>query len=484
MWVTDLSIIFFFSAAAKKSKGTSAATSETLASKKESKALEESKDAEMPLTKESSVVPVTKEGAEMPLTMEGADVPLTKEEGKVVSKESSKKDKQTVVNALLGPLEKEDLIKLLNERDQRTLLLKDLPIEIQEDALMKLSKDIQHVHIHIQVESDPFKIACYAFLEFENEAAAEKNFKSLSETVLKGKPLTVDYTGKKSLHRPKEPKILKELDIMKLYITGFPYTTTEIELKQLFPKAESLVMPIKWNTQRPLGFAFVKFEDADVCAEVMKQMNGKSFKGGKLVVVYANLVTNSQISKGTKRKTETAPATAKKIKAMPAATSEVPASKKESKALEETKDAEIPLTKEGTEMPLTKEGADVPLTKEDTEVPLTMEDTEMPLTKEHAEMPPTKEGTKVPLTKEEDKVFPKETLKTDKQATVIDALEKEVKRKILNKRNQQNLFLKDVPIQVPGTKRQTEIPSVIRLLLLSTLFFFFSSLHTLISQHR
>lgn len=93
-------------------------------------------------------------------------------------------------------------------------------------------------------------------MEFENEAAAEKNFKLLSETELKGKPLTVDYTGKKSLHRPKEPKILKELDITALYITGFPYTTTEIELKQLFPKAESLVMPIKRNTQRPLGQVF------------------------------------------------------------------------------------------------------------------------------------------------------------------------------------------------------------------------------------
>ncbi|CAE1242881.1 unnamed protein product [Acanthosepion pharaonis] len=237
----------------------------------------------------------------------------TKKE-KVVPKELPKKDKQTAVKASTAPLDKDEQMKLVNERDQRTLFLKDLPIEIQEDTLMKLSKDIQSVRIRKRIRRDPKKTACYAFLEFENEAAAEKNFKSLSETVLKGKPLTVDYTGKKSLHRPKEPKIIKELDPKKLYITGFPYTTTEIELRQLFPKADSLVMPIKRNTQRPLGFAFVKFEDADVCAEVMKQMNGKSFKGGKLVVLYANLVTDSQISKGTKRKTETAPGKAKKIK--------------------------------------------------------------------------------------------------------------------------------------------------------------------------
>lgn len=51
-----------------------------------------------------------------------------------------------------------------------------------------------------------------------------------------------------------------------------------------------------------------------------------------------------------------------------------------------------------------------------------------------------------------------------------------------NKRDQRTLFLKDLPIQVPGTKRQVEIAPVIRMLLLSTLFFFFSSLHTVFSQ--
>lgn len=46
----------------------------------------------------------------------------------------------------------------------------------------------------------------FAYVEFASEAAAETNFKLLSETVMRGRKLEVDYVGSKSSFQQKKQK--------------------------------------------------------------------------------------------------------------------------------------------------------------------------------------------------------------------------------------------------------------------------------------
>jgi len=209
---------------------------------------------------------------------------------------------------------KEQHQKTALERDAKTLFVKGLPVNTQEDALKKLSDDIVAVRMRKRIRRDPKKTVIYAFVEFTSEETAEKNFKTLSETKLEGKEIFVDYMGKKSAHKSGKASVVRDVDPKKLYITGFPNETTELEMKQLFPKASEVILLTRGTAKKSLGFAFAKFDDAEVCADEMKRVADKEFKGNKLVVVYANLITDAQLEARKRKRKGGNKAEAKKAK--------------------------------------------------------------------------------------------------------------------------------------------------------------------------
>jgi len=233
---------------------------------------------------------------------------------KAAAKAAPKEEVAAPAPAEVTEASKEQLDRSL-ERDAKTLFVKGLPVNTQEEALKNLSDDIVAVRMRKRIRRDPKKTVIYAFVEFTSEETAEKNFKTLSETKLEGKEIFVDYMGKKSAHKSGKAPVVKEVDPKKLYITGFPKETTELEMKQLFPKASEVILLTRGTAKRSLGFAFAKFDDADVCADEMKRVAEKEFKGSKLVVLYANLITDAQIEARKRKRNQGAnKAEAKKAK--------------------------------------------------------------------------------------------------------------------------------------------------------------------------
>eukprot|EP00106_Octopus_bimaculoides_P010152 XP_014777594.1 PREDICTED: nucleolin-like [Octopus bimaculoides] len=186
----------------------------------------------------------------------------------------------------------QEQLKFFNERNKRTLFVKQLPSKITESELSKLSSDILVVRMRKSRDS-----SVYAFVEFKDEATAQKNFKTLSECKFEGNPIFVDFASTKSTSEGPKGNIGK-LDPKKLYITGFPQKTTLEDLQKVLPNAQ-VTLPVKTSTNVPLGYAFAKFEIPDLCSEALKQVQGKVLHGTPLIALYAKLVP---LSKEIKRK--------------------------------------------------------------------------------------------------------------------------------------------------------------------------------------
>ena len=73
----------------------------------------------------------------------------------------------------------------------------------------------------------------------------------------------------------------------KLYVGGFPYSTEESELKDLFAEfgtIESVRIITDRDTGRSRGFGFVEMGATEECEAAIESLNGKDFNGRSLIV--------------------------------------------------------------------------------------------------------------------------------------------------------------------------------------------------------
>ena len=73
----------------------------------------------------------------------------------------------------------------------------------------------------------------------------------------------------------------------KLYVAGFPYTTGESELADLFSEygqVDSVKIIINRDTGKSRGFGFVEMQDAGSAKNAMKALEGTEFGGRNLMV--------------------------------------------------------------------------------------------------------------------------------------------------------------------------------------------------------
>jgi len=194
------------------------------------------------------------------------------------------------------------------ERDLRSLFIKGLAADVSEDEIRALSKDIVEVRVHISYYHNKFikqtdgksvkKIRSkYAFIEFSSEAAVETNKPSLEGKKVGDQEIVVDYVGSKSKHNSNQERVQKDVDPLKLYVTGFPTTITEDGLKSLFPKSISIHMPHRSKSKQPLGFAFVFFGNDKDAKDAHDRLHDSKHDGHQLVVLFARKTNHTAATK-------------------------------------------------------------------------------------------------------------------------------------------------------------------------------------------
>ncbi|BFZ03622.1 hypothetical protein BsWGS_06661 [Bradybaena similaris] len=191
-----------------------------------------------------------------------------------------------------------------DERDRRTLFLKDLPGKCTVRHIKALSKDIKQVRlkfIFALINKKRQRIG-FAYATFASEEAAENNFKKIDGAVIKGSKITVDYVGSKSKLKSDKPKKKPgEIDPLRLYVSGLPGNTREADILKLFPEAVDIELPMRQKDKMLFGYGFITFNDADVTAAYHDKSQDLTFQGRKLVVLYAKK-RNSGSKNSEKRK--------------------------------------------------------------------------------------------------------------------------------------------------------------------------------------
>ncbi|XP_067851345.1 nucleolin [Heptranchias perlo] len=168
------------------------------------------------------------------------------------------------------------------ERDCRTLFVKNLPFKITQDGLKDIFEDA--IDIRIPASRDGSGTRGIAYIEFENEAAADKALEQKQGTEVEGRAIVVDFTGDKSMLNVKGGQTQPDSDT--LIVNNLAYSATEETLQSIFEKATLIRIPEK--NGRPKGFAFVKFESIEDAKEALENHSNTEIEGRTVRLDFSN----------------------------------------------------------------------------------------------------------------------------------------------------------------------------------------------------
>ncbi|CAH1795442.1 unnamed protein product [Owenia fusiformis] len=251
-----------------------------------------------------------------------AETPKVEKSVKKKEKNSKQNSSQEMDESQDSGVGSQDALKQDNVRqadqEKKMLFLKSLPRHTTEEDVRQLIKDPVVIRVKWGGRGKEHQqFVRWVHLEFKSEAMADKHHNLLKGKLLKGKPLLVDYVGSKS-EKPKMPQQStnksqaqeksKELDLTRLYISGFGQNCSAEDIKQNFKKAVAVNFPLAKKSSLPKGYAFVQFNDESSAKAAHEEMQGKKLKNGVLLIKYAfkrpDLDTKPTATKGEKRKKE------------------------------------------------------------------------------------------------------------------------------------------------------------------------------------
>merc|ERR1711962_1888717 len=233
-----------------------------------------------------------------------------------VKREKAKKIKQLKIEKIKSAMQVElsEDEKRRVDRDLRSLFVKNLPADCDDAMLRTLSSDIKQARLHLNRlnRKGVKKTVRYAFLEFESEAAAEKNMVEIKAKKLGDCELVVDYVGSKSTVNKTQSTKPEFTNIApkKLYVSGLPLTVTKDSLKALFPASVDIHLPIRTRTNLPCRYAFVFFSSEVQAKAAHARLNDSEYEGHKLVVLFAKK-TRDEAGKERNKKEKSGEAQAK-----------------------------------------------------------------------------------------------------------------------------------------------------------------------------
>lgn len=170
--------------------------------------------------------------------------------------------------------------KRKKERDERSLFLNNLPKEITVEGIKKLSPDI--LDVRIPLEHGKYMVTQYAFIEFKDEATAEKNFKALSGKEIDDHVLFIDFCGKKSTTKKNDSKP-KQVNKKKLFIPDIPAGITVDDFKKYMSEATQLSTIIRGSKR----ILFATFDTEEAAEKAFQENENLEINGKKLTVLYA-----------------------------------------------------------------------------------------------------------------------------------------------------------------------------------------------------
>ncbi|XP_075547448.1 uncharacterized protein LOC142581886 [Dermacentor variabilis] len=161
---------------------------------------------------------------------------------------------QTSKKAKQGDGIPRSLLMDVDEYDKLFLYVGNLPKGCAVEEVKDLSPDIVSVRTNVKLGE---KLS-FAFVEFKNEADADRNFKRLQKASLRGHPLRVGYRGAKRADLPSNWREVQN----ELCVYGLPQGLSQHRVARLFPTAT--------NVSTMAFYTLVTFESKDALLAALK----------------------------------------------------------------------------------------------------------------------------------------------------------------------------------------------------------------------
>lgn len=161
---------------------------------------------------------------------------------------------QTSKKAKQGDGIPRSLLMDVDEYDKLFLYVGNLPKGCAVEEVKDLSPDIVSVRTNVKLGE---KLS-FAFVEFKNEADADRNFKCLQRASLRGHPLRVGYRGAKRADMPSNWREVQN----ELCVYGLPQGLSQHRVARLFPTATSV--------STMAFYTLVTFESKDALLAALK----------------------------------------------------------------------------------------------------------------------------------------------------------------------------------------------------------------------
>nr|CDS33711.1 nAChR subunit (ShAR1 beta2) [Hymenolepis microstoma] len=166
------------------------------------------------------------------------------------------------------------------EFDKRCLYIAPIPSNCTFAMIKKFVPKVQTCQFFTKPKSD--KLRTYSFLEFADAETAKKERLSIMGRIFAGKSLRAELRS--GLHTF-DGKTVSDIDFSRIIVTGLTPDVNLMDLKTIFPSAESVTLPRL--TDFNLGHATVKFVSDSVALDAFSQCHRFPLKSHPITVNFA-----------------------------------------------------------------------------------------------------------------------------------------------------------------------------------------------------
>jgi len=187
----------------------------------------------------------------------------------------------------------------LNKTSSRILLVRLPDTPFTAELVKTWSPNIENALFPKPVDPRTFLIV------MKPDTNVKKEIETLKKVTFGGGKLVVEERKPESNYEGKAGENVSPSDLIDpytLYVTNLDESVTRDELKDLFPKATTIMNPKKHNprvaaTGSGTKFCFVGFDTAEDALAAFKTSFNKEFKGGKFLVMRFRRVARNEIKK-------------------------------------------------------------------------------------------------------------------------------------------------------------------------------------------
>lgn len=169
--------------------------------------------------------------------------------------------------------------------DSITIFISNLDYNTTEDDVRDALKSIEPITLFRMIKDHKGRSKGFCYVQLSSAETVNEALK-LDRTLVKGRPMYISKCDSNKDTRCSVFKYSSTLEKNKLFVRGFPLTTTEEELKEIFKVHGDLkeVRLVTYRNGHSKGLAYVEYHDEATAAKALLNTDGTKIQGRMISV--------------------------------------------------------------------------------------------------------------------------------------------------------------------------------------------------------